>query len=151
MPDTLDDPYHVENALVGAALCAGCATTDGSSASLAPPKNYREQIAAKLRQMGEDTSALQYVGITQPKMMFVGIFNGGTRPAVCVQVERPNVFGQRAAWYYTFYFENGQVDGFKRMYTGGYLSAALLPCDAPLANMTPLVRSLKSLPKWRQP
>jgi hypothetical protein len=89
----------------------------------------------------EDASAVQYVGITQPRMMFVGILNGGTRPAVCVQVERPNVFGSRAAWYYTFYFENGKVDGFKRMYTGGYVSAALLPCDAPLTNITHLVRS----------
>jgi hypothetical protein len=124
-------------ALVAAAL-GGCATTP-SGANLAPPKNYRQQVAAKLRQM-EDTTAIQYVGITQPKEMFVGIMNGGTRPAVCVQVERPNIFGTRAAWYYTFYFENGQVDGFKRMATSA-LQQAMLSCQSPLSPMTDLVRS----------
>jgi hypothetical protein len=121
-------------------LLGGCATAQDSSASLAPPKNYRQLVAAKLRQM-EDPSVIQYVGITQPKMMFVGIFSGGTRPAVCVQVERPNIFGARAAWYYSFYFENGQVDGFKRMTTGGYLQQALIQCDPPLTPITDLVRS----------
>src|SRR5262245_52983486 len=122
----------VAAALAVAPLFAGCATTEGSSAaSLAPPKNWREQVAAKLREM-EDPSVIQYVGITQPKEMFVGIFNGGTRPAVCVQVERPNIFGARAAWYYSFYWENGQVDGFKRVSTGGYLQAVMLRCEPPL-------------------
>jgi hypothetical protein len=121
------------------ALIGGCATAQGDSASLAPPKNYRQQVAAKLRQM-EDPSVIQYVGITQPKMMFVGLFNGGTRPAVCVQVERPNIFGARAAWYYLFYFENGQADGFKKMPSSA-LEAALAPCEPPLTQMTDLVRS----------
>jgi hypothetical protein len=122
-------------------LLGGCATAQGeSSASFVPPKNYRQLVAAKLRQM-EDPSVIQYVGITQPTMMFVGIFNGGTRPAVCVQVERPNIFGARAAWYYSFYFENGQVDGFKRMTTGGYLQQAMMQCEPPLTPITDLVRS----------
>ena len=132
---------------VVAALLGGCATTQansggsqGSSASLAPPKNYREQIVAKLRQMEDDPSGIQYVGITQPREMFVGLFNGGTRPAVCVQVERPNIFGVRAAWYYLFYFENGQVDGFKQMATSA-LQQAMQRCDQPLAPLTDLVRS----------
>ena len=131
---------------VAAALLGGCAMTQassvsqGSSASLAPPKNYREQIAAKLQQMEDDPSGIQYVGITQPREMFVGLFNGGTRPAVCVQVERPNIFGVRAAWYYLFYFENGQVDGFKQMATSA-LQQAMQRCDPPLAPMTDLVRS----------
>jgi len=121
-------------------LLGGCATAQGdSSASLAPPKNYRQQVAAKLRQM-EDPSVLQYVGITQPKQMFTGIQNGGTRPAVCVQVERPNIFGVRAAWYYMFYFENGQVDGHK-MQTVGPALQPLFRCEPPLTSITTLVRS----------
>jgi hypothetical protein len=105
--------------------------SEGSSASQALPKNYREQIAAKLRQM-EDPSVIQYVGITQPVPIFVGILKGGTRPGVCVQVDRPDLLGARGSWFYLFYAENGQVDGFKR---------AMLTCDAPLANITHLVRS----------
>jgi hypothetical protein len=31
----------------------------------------------------------------------VGLIAGGVRPAVCVQVERPNIFGARAARYYS--------------------------------------------------
>jgi hypothetical protein len=126
-------------ALVGALLFAGCATMEGSSsASLAPPKNWREQVAAKLREM-EDPSVIQYVGTTQPKMMFTGIQNGGTRPAVCVQVERPNVFGARAAWYYLFYFENGKVDGHKTQ--AGPALQSLFQCEPPLTTITDLVRS----------
>lgn len=123
------------------ALLGGCAMTQAQSgsASLAPPKNYREQIAAKLRQM-EDPSVIQYVGITQPRPIFVGLINGGTRPAVCVQVERPNIFGARAAWHYLFYFENGQVDGFKMMATSA-LQQAMQRCEPPLAPITDLVRS----------
>jgi hypothetical protein len=117
---------------------AGSATTQAGSASLAPPKNYRQQIAAKLQQM-EDPSTLQYVGITQPKQMFVGLLAGGVRPAVCVQVERPNIFGARAAWYYLFYFENGQVDGYKQ-FASGALQQALQRCEPPLTPMTDLVR-----------
>jgi hypothetical protein len=124
---------------VVAMFVAGCVTAQGDSASLTPPKNYRQQVAAKLRQM-EDPSVIQYVGITEPKMIFVGLFNGGTRPAVCVQVERPNIFGARAAWYYLFYFENGQADGFKKMPSSAF-EAALAPCEPPLTQMTDLVRS----------
>ena len=122
-----------------AAILGGCATAPNTSASLAPPKNYRQQVAAKLRQM-EDPSALLYVGITQPKQMWTGIQNGGTRPAVCVQVERPNIFGARAAWYYMFYFENGQVDGHKMM-AASPLQQAMFACQPPLTTMTPLVRA----------
>jgi hypothetical protein len=134
-------------ALVGVAvavfaLLVGCTTTlaQNKSASLAPPANYRQQIAAKLRQMEDNPSAIQYVGITKPKPMFVGLFNGGTRPAVCVQVERPNIFGMRAAWYYMFYFENGRVDGYKMVATSAW-QQALQRCEPPLAPMTDLVRS----------
>ena len=132
-------PGGVAAVAVIAALLGDCATTQAGSASLAPPNNYREQIAAKLRQM-EDPSTIQYVGITQPKQMFVGLFNGGMRPAVCVQVERPNFFGTRAAWYYLFYFENGQVDGYKQMATSA-LTQAMQRCEPPLTPMTDLVRS----------
>lgn len=125
-----------------AAILGGCATTPNTSASLAPPKNYRQLVAAKLRQMEEDPSALLYVGITQPKQMFTGIQNGGTRPAVCVQVERPNIFGARAAWYYLFYFENGQVEGHK-MQTVGPALQLLFSCQPPLTPITGLVRSRK--------
>jgi len=127
----------VAAAAVVAVLLAGSAT-QASSGSLAPPKNYRQQIAAKLQQM-EDPSSLQYVGITQPKQMFVGLIAGGMRPAVCVQVERPNIFGARAAWYYLFYFENGQVDGYLQFATGA-LQQAMQRCEPPLAPMTDLVR-----------
>jgi hypothetical protein len=129
----------VAMALAVVALSVGCATTDVSSSSLALPKNYREQIAAKLRQM-EDPSVIQYVGITQPKTMFVGIMNGGTRPAVCVQVDRPDLFGVRGSWYYSFYAENGQVDGFKRVPMGA-LQEMMLRCEPPLTPITDLVRS----------
>jgi hypothetical protein len=117
------------------ATLGGCATGPNTSASLAPPKNYRQQVVAKLRQMEDNPSALLYVGITQPKQMWTGIQNGGTRPAVCVQVERPNIFGVRAAWYYLFFFENGQVEGYRLQ------TPSILTCEPPLTTITGLVRS----------
>jgi hypothetical protein len=127
--------------MIGGALAlGGCATVPSDSAALAPPKNYKQLVAAKLRQMEDDPSAIQYVGITRPQQMFVGILAGGTRPAVCVQLERPNIFGMRAAWYYRFYFENGKVDGHKMM-TGGALQQAMARCQSPLSPITHLVRT----------
>jgi hypothetical protein len=119
------------------AALGGCGTGPNTSASLAPPKNYRQQVVAKLRQMEDNPSALLYVGITQPKQMWTGIQNGGTRPAVCVQVERPNIFGVRAAWYYLFFFENGQVEGYRLQ------TPSILTCEPPLTTITGLVRSGK--------
>ena len=125
---------------VVAAVLGGCATAPSDSAALAPPRNYKQLVAAKLRQMEDDPSAIQYAGITRPQQMFVGLFAGGTRPAVCVQVERPNIFGMRAAWYYRFYFENGKVDGHKMMPTS-ILEQAMARCQSPLTPITDLVRS----------
>jgi hypothetical protein len=119
------------------ALVSGCSTAPNNSASLAPPKNYRQQVAAKIRQMEDNPSVIQYVGVTRPKQMWTGIQNGGTRPAVCAQVVRPNIFGLKAAWYYLFYFENGQVHGY-RMQT-----PSMITCQPPLTTITGLVRSGK--------
>jgi|RhiMetdeSRZDD1v2_1073273.scaffolds.fasta_scaffold155423_3 hypothetical protein len=69
--------------------------------------------------------------------MWLGIF--GNRIAVCAQVERPNVFGVRAAWFYKFYWENGRIHGGK-MGTAGPLSQPLQRCEPPLTTITDLVR-----------
>jgi hypothetical protein len=122
-------------AVVGAAMLGGCATGPNTSASMAPPKNYRQQVVAKVRESEVQLSELLYVGITQPKQMWTGIQNGGTRPAVCVQVERANIFGVRAAWFYLFFFENGKVDGYKLG------TPSPVHCQPPLTNITGLVRS----------
>ena len=126
-------------AAVTASLVGGCATTPNTAASVAPPRNYRQPVAVKLRQM-EDPAPLLYVGVTTPKQMWTGIQNGGTRPAVCVQVERPNIFGARAAWYYLFYFENGQAEG-HRMMAASPMQQAMFACQPPLTPITSLVRS----------
>jgi hypothetical protein len=121
-------------------VAGGCASTQGSSpAALAAPANYRQLVAAKIREM-EDVSALQAVEISRPRERFVGLINGGTRPAVCVRVVRPNIFGASAAWYYFFYFENGKADGYKFVPTN-LIERAMYPCDDPLTPITPLVRS----------
>jgi hypothetical protein len=41
-------------------MLAGCATAPSNTAAWAPPKNYRQQVVAKLRQMEENPSALLY-------------------------------------------------------------------------------------------
>lgn len=124
-----------------ASVGGGCATSQGSSpASLAAPANYRQLVAAKLREMEDDVSVLQAVEISQPRERFVGLIYGGTRPAVCVRVVRPNIFGVSAAWYYFFYFENGKADGYKFVPTSA-IERAMFPCNEPLTPITLLVRS----------
>lgn len=117
----------------------GCASTPSGSGSLAAPPNYRQLVAAKLRQM-EDVSVIQSVEISAPRERFVGLIYGGSRPAVCVQVIRPNIFSVSAAWYYLFYFENGQTDGHKMMPTNAF-EQALFRCNEPLTPITALLRS----------
>jgi hypothetical protein len=87
----------------------------------------------------EDTSVIEYVGITKPRERFVGLLYGGTRTAVCATVVRPNIFGASAAWYYVFYMENGQLDGFKHWPTSAF-QQALFRCEQPLTPITHLVR-----------
>ena len=125
-------------ATVFVSVLSGTASAQGKSGAV--PKNYAQLIAAKLRQMEDDTTVIQSVGITKPRERFVGLFQG-TRPAVCATVVRPNIFGMSAAWYYMFYFENGQVQGFKQATPTGAIPQYLVRCEQPLTPITHLVRT----------
>src|SRR2546423_779678 len=88
-------------------------STAGSDAA---PANYRQTVAAKLRRM-VDVATIRSPQITKPHMKWVGIFNGGTRPTVCVKLVRPNLLGNPATYVYLFYFDNGRADGFQEIAT----------------------------------
>ena len=127
-------------ALVAGFNLTGTSLAHAQGTSGAAPKNYVQQIAAKLRQMEENTAVITYVGITKPRERFVGLFQGGNRTAVCATVMRPNIFNMSAAWYYLFYFENGKVEGFKQ-YPSSALQQSLVRCEQPLTEITKLVRT----------
>ena len=131
-------------ALAAVLVAVGSSGAAAQSASGAVPKNYVPLVAAKLRQMEEDTFVIQYVGITKPRERFVGLIYGGSRIAICATVMRPNIFGVTAAWYYVFYFENGQIQGFKQWPTSA-LQQAMVRCEQPLTPITHLVRTSRKV------
>ena len=122
-------------ALTVAAILGGCASAGmGAGGSISAPPNYRQLIAAKLRQW-EDVSTIRSARITAPHQRFVGLQSGGTRPTVCVELGMPNLIGAPGTTFYVFYFDNGQVDGNK------VVGAAFGHCfDQPLTKFTELVR-----------
>ncbi len=120
--------------------CASAGTLTGGGGSVSAPPNYRQLIAAKLRQW-EDVSTIRFAEISQPHQKFVGLIYGGTRPTVCVKLGLPNLIGAPGTFYYLFYFSDGQVDGYKQ---GAVMpeQVPLIGCgDQPLTKFTELVRS----------
>ena len=124
-----------------AVVSSGCASTGsltGSGGNLTAPPNYRQAIAAKLKQW-EKVSDIRSAEITKPHNRFVSIIYGGTRPAVCVKLLMPNLFGTPVPGYYLFVFDNGAVDGYKQM-AGSQFEAQLIGCgNEPLTKFTELV------------
>ena len=74
-------------------------------------------------------------------MKWVGIFNGGTRPTVCVKLMRPNLFGMSATFVYLFYFDDGRADGFQETATN-FVQQAMNGCtDQHFTPFTELARA----------
>jgi hypothetical protein len=120
-------------------IFAGAIATPGTAGSNAAPANYRQAVAAKLRQM-VDVTAIRSPQISKPHMKWVGIFNGGTRPTVCVKLIRPNLFGM-GTYVYLFYFDDGRADGFQETATN-FVQQAMNGCtDQQFTSFTELARS----------
>jgi hypothetical protein len=94
------------------ALSSGCATTgtaSGGDSSNAVPPAYKQIIAAAVRSW-EDGAAVQSGQISAPHVRWMGLAYGGTRPAVCVLLIKPLLFGNIGPAWYLFYFDNGRPD-----------------------------------------
>jgi hypothetical protein len=114
--------------------------TPSAAGSTAAPANYRQAVAAKLRRM-VDVSTVRSPQISKPHMKFLGLFNGGTRPTVCVKLMRPNVLGMQGTYVYLFYFDDGRADGFQETATN-FVQQAMNGCtDQQFTPFTELARS----------
>lgn len=125
-------------------IVGGCAIVGlvgaAQAAQPAIPPNYRQLVAAKLRQW-EDVRAVRSAEISRPYERFLGLINGGTRVVVCVSLMRPNAFGSIATFYYLFYFNNGQADGFKQG-ASNFFELAQLGCgNQPMTKFTEFAKS----------
>ena len=123
-----------------AVVASGCASSGGltgSSGNIAAPSNYRQAIAAKLRQW-EKVSDIRSAEISQPHNKFLGLIVGGTRPTVCVKLVMPNLIGSNAAYYYDFYFDNGEVDGYRQGATSQFQVPFIGCGNEPLTKFTEL-------------
>jgi hypothetical protein len=107
-------------------IFAGAIATPSAAGSDAAPANYRQAVAAKLRRM-LDVNTIRSPQISKPHMKWLGIFNGGTRPTVCVRLMRPNLLGMQATFTYLFYFDNGRADGFQETATS-FVQQAMNGC-----------------------
>ena len=104
--------------LVAGSLLGGCASSSaGGSGSTAAPPNYKQAVAARMREM-VDVSTVKSAQITRPHERFMGLVYGGTRQAVCVSAVHPNIIGMDAPHPYMFYFNDGRADGFRLGSTG---------------------------------
>ena len=121
-------------------IFAGTIATPGAAGSDAAPANYRQAVAAKLRRM-VDVATVRSPQISKPHMKWVGIFNGGTRPTVCVRLIRPNLLGMPGTYVYLFYFDDGRADGFQETATN-FVQQAMNGCtDQQFTAFTELARS----------
>jgi hypothetical protein len=124
--------------IFGGAMAA--IATPSAAGSDAAPANYRQAVAAKLRRM-VDVSTVRSPQISKPHMKFLGLFNGGTRPTVCVKLMRPNVLGMQGTYVYLFYFNDGRADGFQETATN-FVQQAMNGCtDQQFTPFTELARS----------
>jgi hypothetical protein len=118
--------------------CASSGGLTGSSGNISAPSNYRQAIAAKLRQW-EKVSDIRSAEISQPHNKFLGLIVGGTRPTVCVKLVMPNLIGSNAAYYYDFYFDNGEVDGYRQGATSQFQVPFIGCGNEPLTKFAELV------------
>jgi hypothetical protein len=95
-------------------LLGGCATSGFESGSTAAPANYRQAVAARMREM-VDVSTVKSAKITRPHERF---FITGSRPVVCVIAVYPSYVGFDLSRTYLFYFINGRADGLPQYYLG---------------------------------
>lgn len=111
---------------VSAAAFTGCATpSDGSrplatastpgkpqkdaKAAVAPPSNYKSLIARYLRESRYGPQ-IRRASVSKPYEEWLGLINGGFRPAVCVHVYRETLLLSEARDIWVFSFKDGQID-----------------------------------------
>lgn len=81
------------------ALCAAltaCQTSQPQqdlAVRFAVPHDHRARIADALRTALKDPYSIRSAEIAAPSQEFVGILNGGMRPAVCFRLNAKNSFG----------------------------------------------------------
>jgi hypothetical protein len=124
------------------------ASTANASAnpSYAAPPGYRQVIARKIAESyAKDNSPISKIlkaEITAPADGWMGIFNGGNRPIVCVRltVKSDGLFSDKSTYVTGYTFEKGQVaDVFNpeaiNPAAGGALAAAIVNANT-CGNLT---------------
>jgi hypothetical protein len=98
-----------------AAVLASCVTTSetlsgpvaqADDAAILP--NYRELI---VRRIWESTDArkIRSARISKPTVLWVGLFAGGNRRAICVEVIRETILGSNGRDQWVMTFKDGRV------------------------------------------
>jgi hypothetical protein len=89
-------------------IAGGCAISDTSSAQekgvgSAVPSNYRRLVASRILET-TDRQKIRRAQISRPVEKWVGLINGGNRPAVCAVIyrETPLFAEGRDCWLITF-------------------------------------------------
>jgi hypothetical protein len=90
-----------------AASVAGVQVCDAASADAVPP-NYRQLIIQRILKT-TDARTIRGARISQAHEQWAGLFGGGNRPTVCVEVIRETVLTSNARDVWAFTFQDGQI------------------------------------------
>lgn len=90
------------------ALSSPVSAQNATSDANAAPKNYR-QIIVRYLQATEHAPYIRRALISQPYEEWMGLFNGGHRPAVCVEVYRETPLFAEGRDIWIFSFQDGQI------------------------------------------
>jgi hypothetical protein len=103
--------------LAAAVPLAGC-VSDGKTFDeryqqvIAAPPNYRALILAHLKNTLKDPYSVRSAEISDASPKFVGLLNGGNRPAVCVKMNAKNSFGAYIGIQtHAYFFLNNEIAG----------------------------------------
>jgi len=89
----------------------------GKASGYVVPSNYRQLIVSKLK----ETHYAPYIRralISRPYQEWLGLFNGGGRPAICVEVYRETPLFSDARDIWIFGFQDGKIDTAAMAYPG---------------------------------
>ena len=80
--------------LIFALALSGCQTTQADfAARFAVPPDYRAKIVSVVKSAVKDPYSIRSAEVAAPSEEFVGLLNGGNRPAVCFRFNGKNSFG----------------------------------------------------------
>jgi len=79
-----------------------------AGATNAMPSNYRQLIVRRIQET-TNPGKIRRARISQPKVQWAGLFNGGNQLTICVEVIRETILTSNARDVWAFTFRDGRI------------------------------------------